>query len=107
MRNPFQSVKKRLAENGAKLDKKEWLNVGGFLRRIYAETDDLKAVGGGLSPDKKKQGAEIAEQIRKYSKAGEAPINAQDASAVINILDKCDGLFSDFLDLLSDVPDEI
>mmetsp|Transcript_10005 Transcript_10005/g.16618 ORF Transcript_10005/g.16618 Transcript_10005/m.16618 type:complete len:186 (-) Transcript_10005:153-710(-) len=101
------SVKKRLTENAADLDKKEWLNIGGFLRRIYAEADDLKVVGGGLSPDKKKQGAEIAEQIRKYSKAGEAPINAQDAPAVINILDKCDGLFGDFLDLLSDVPDEI
>jgi hypothetical protein len=70
-------------------------------------TDDMKFVGNSLVPDKKKQGQEIAEQLRKYSKGGESGINEQDAKALIAVLDKCDSLFQDFFDLLYDVPDEI
>lgn len=67
----------------------------------------MKSIGSGLSPDKKKQGEEIVDQLRKYTKAGESSINAQDTKACISILDKSNALIGDFLDLLSDVPDEI
>lgn len=101
-------VKKRLSEaNSDDIDKKEWTNIGSFLRRIYAEGDDMKSIGSGLSPDKKKQGEEIVDQLRKYTKAGESSINAQDTKACTSILDKSNALIGDFLDLLSDVPDEI
>jgi hypothetical protein len=54
-----------------------------------------------------KEADAIAADLRKYSKTGEAPVNAQDAGALVAVLDKCDALMQEFFDILSDVPDEI
>ena len=100
-------MKQRLASSPGDIDQKEWSNIGGFLRRIYAEADDMKSVANSQSPDKKQQALEIAEQLRKYSKGGESSINEQDAKALSAVLDKCNSLLQEFFDLLSDIPDEI
>ena len=36
-----QQVKKRVAEGASDIDKKEWDNIGKFLRNSYATADDI------------------------------------------------------------------
>jgi len=95
-------VKKRLSENAADIDDEEWKNISGFLRRIYGVGDDIKAI----APKGKGSEAEaLADQLRQYSKAGDASVNARDAQALVSILVKCSSILQQFFDLTADVPD--
>jgi len=104
----LKAVQKRVSEGGNDIDSKEWDNVGKFLRTAYATGEDMKAVAAGIgSTDNKKRALEDIELLRKYAQAGDVPVNKKDASGLVAVLSKMDGLVTDFLDSLSDVPDEL
>jgi hypothetical protein len=108
LKTDLQGVKKRVTENADQLDKKEWDNIGKFLRSLYAAGEDLKAVASGIfDPDNKKRATEDIALIKKYAQAGDVPVSKGDATNFLPVLDKIIGLLDDFLDSLSDVPDEI
>jgi hypothetical protein len=68
----------------------------------------MKAMASGIyDPDKKTKAQEDIKLLQKYAKAGEGPVNKQDASTFVAIMKKCDELIDDFFELLRDVPDEI
>jgi hypothetical protein len=68
----------------------------------------MKAMTSGIyDPDKKTKAQEDIKLLQKYAKAGEGPVNKQDASTFVAIMKKCDELIDDFFELLRDVPDEI
>jgi len=90
------------------MDKKEWDNVGIFLRRVYSAADDLTVIGKSITdPDKKKAGVALVADLQKYAKAGEPSINAKDGPGIIAIFDKSETIINDYLELLRDIPDEI
>jgi len=101
-------VKKRVAEGASEIDKKEWDNVSKFLRQAYSVGDDMKAIASGIyNPDNKKRALNDIVQLRKYAQAADLSVNKQDGSGFVGIAEKMEFLLSDFLDSLSDVPDEI
>jgi hypothetical protein len=68
----------------------------------------MKEVAKGIyDPDKKKKAAEDIQNLQKYAKAAEGPVNKQDGGAFVAIMKKCDDIIDDFFELLRDVPDEI
>lgn len=105
----MQAVKKRLTDGADEIDKKEWDNISKFLRNIYSTAEnDIKFVAKGIyNPDNKTRALAAAEQLKKYAQAGDVSASKQDAASLASILDKCSGLVDEFLDSLSDVPDEL
>ena len=90
------------------MDKKEWDNVGQFLRKLYAVSEDMKAIAGGFyETDKKKKAAELIDDLKKTAKAADGPASAQNKSEYLAYSKKLASIVDDFLDLLRDVPDEI
>ena len=77
------------------------------MRRIYSTGDDMKVIASSMTKDKSKLADGYIEDIRKFSKAGEQPAQAQDGDSTIAVLEKCGAIIGDFLDLLQDIPDEI
>ena len=103
-----QVVTKRVSEKSSEIEKKEWDNIGQFLRRLYSAGDDMKEIAKGIyDPGKKKQAEEEIKQLQKYAKAGEGPVNKQDGDTFVAIMKKCENIIDDFFELLRDVPDEI
>ena len=47
------------------------------------------------------------EQVKKYAQAGDVSVSQKDAAGLAAILGKMDALVDEFLDALSDVPDEL
>jgi hypothetical protein len=109
LKSDLPGVKKRVLENGKDLDKKEWDNIGVFLRKAYATAgEDMQSVAAGIAnPDAKKSALKDADQLRTYAKAGDVSVNKQDPAGFVAVADKMIGLVDDFMDSLSDVPDEI
>jgi len=108
LKNDIAGVRKRVADAGKDLDKKEWDNIGQFLRAAYATGDDMKAVANGIAnPDNKKRALEDVDQLRKYAQAGDVSVSKQDPAGFVAVADKMSGLVQDFFDSLSDVPDEL
>jgi hypothetical protein len=91
------------------IDSKEWDNIGKFLRTAYSTADqDMKSVASGiLNPENKKRALSDADQLKTYAQAGDVPVSKKDGPNLVPVLDKMSALVSDFLDSLSDVPDEI
>lgn len=89
------------------MDKTEWNNVGQFLRKVYAVGDDMKSIASGLDPEKKKAATVLIEDIKKYSKAADAPTGSQNGPEFLAYATKIITILDDFLNLLSDVPDEL
>jgi hypothetical protein len=108
LKSDLQAVQKRAATGGDDIGKQEWDNIGRFLRTAYSIGDDMKAVAGGIAdPEKKKKALEDVDLIRKYAQAGDVAVSKQSPSGIVTVLGKMSGLVDDFLDSLSDVPDEI
>lgn len=108
LKNDLKGVRTRVAESASAIDKREWDNIGQFLRAAYSVGDDMKAVASGIGdPDNKKRATDDIELLRKYAQAGDVSVSRQDASGFVAIAEKMSGLVDDFLDSLSDVPDEI
>lgn len=68
----------------------------------------MKFVAKGIyDTDKKKIALNSSEQLKKYAQAGDVSVSKQNYESLATILDKCSGLVDEFLDALSDVPDEL
>jgi hypothetical protein len=104
----ISTLKKRILDKEIELNKQEWDNIGQFLRRLYQSSEDMKSVAISIyDPEKKKAAVVTMEEVKKYSKAGEASVNDQDVTGIVVVLDKVDAIIADFLELLRDIPDEI
>jgi hypothetical protein len=103
-----QAISKRVSQNASDMDKKEWDNVGQYLRKLYAVGDDMKSISAGLyEPAKKKRAAELIDALRKFSKAADASTGTQNGPEFLGFASKLVAILDEFLDLLRDVPDEI
>jgi hypothetical protein len=106
----MQDVVKRLTTaTEGDIDKKEWDNIGKFLRTIYSTAEnDMKFVAKGVfNPANQKQALNDAEEVKKYAQAGDVSASKQDATRLASILIKIGELVDDFFESLSDVPDEL
>ena len=104
----MQNVAKRVSSAANEMDKTEWQNVGGFLRKVYGVADnDMKAVASGLTPDKKKTAAELMDKLKKTARAADATCSADKATEFLAYGKTIESALDAFLDLLSDVPDEL
>ena len=104
----LEGVQKRVQQSADEMDKTEWNNVGAFLRRVYAVSDDMKAVASGFyDPAKKKRAGELIEDLKKVSKAADAPTGKQSGPEFLPYAKKMISILDEYLDLLSDVPDEL
>lgn len=107
-KNNISTLKSRIQDKNIELNKKEWDNIGQFLRRLYQASEDMKSVAISIyDPEKKKAAVKTIEEVKKYSKAGEGSVNNQDPEGIVVILDKVDAIIDEFLELLRDIPDEI
>lgn len=89
------------------MDKTEWNNVGGFLRKIYAVGEDMKSIASGLDSEKKKKAMVLVDEVKKLSKAADGPTGSGNGPEFLTYSKKLVSVFDEFLDLLSDVPDEL
>lgn len=105
LKSDLVAVTKRLQDNPQDIDKKEWDNIGKFLRTAYSTGDDMTDVAATAA--NKDTALKAVEQMRKYAQAGDVSVSKQDASGLVAILTKMSGLVNDFFDALSDVPDEL
>jgi hypothetical protein len=88
------------------MDKKEWDNVGTFLRKLYSVSDDMKAISGGFyEPEKKKKSAELIDSLKNFCKAADGPTGTQNGPEFLPYARKLTNIVDEFLDLLQDVPD--
>jgi hypothetical protein len=108
LKSDLQGVKKRVVTGGDDISKQEWDNIGKFLRTAYGVGDDMKSIAGGIADqDKKKRALNDVDLVRQYIQAGDIPVNKNSADGLVPVLEKMSALVEDFLDSLSDVPDEI
>mmetsp|Transcript_131266 Transcript_131266/g.379738 ORF Transcript_131266/g.379738 Transcript_131266/m.379738 type:complete len:204 (+) Transcript_131266:61-672(+) len=101
------TVSKRVSEAASEMDKKEWDNVGGFLRKVYGVGEDMKAIANGFDAEKKKKAGALIDDLKKYAKAADAPTGSQNGPEFVAYAKKITGILDEFLDLMSDVPDEL
>ena len=108
LKSDLQSVKKRVATAANEIDNKEWDNISKFLRQAYSTGDDMKTVASGIADkDRQKRANDDIELLRKYAQAGDISVTKRDGNGFVAIADKMIALVDDFLDSLSDVPDEL
>lgn len=108
VRAQLKSVAKRVAENSSEIDKKEWDKIDDFLRTVYSAGQDMKVVAKGIyDPEKKTKADADIKLLQGLVQAAQKPVSKQDAAGFGVIATKADGLFEDFFDMLSDVPDEL
>lgn len=89
------------------MDKAEWENIGQFLRKVYGVGEDMKAIASGFDAEKKQKAAGLIDDLKKYSKAADAPTGSQNGPEFLSYAKKLSSILDEFLDLLSDVPDEL
>lgn len=108
VRAQLKSVAKRVAEQSSEIDKKEWDEIDNFLRTVYSAGNDMKEVAKGIyDPEKKTKAAADIKLLQNLVQAGQKPVSKQDAAGFGVVATKLDGCFEEFLDLLSDIPDEL
>lgn len=102
-------MKRLKTADAGDIDKKEWDNIGKFLRTIYSTAEnDMKPVAKGVfNPVNQKQALNDVEEVKKYAQAGDVSASKQDAPRLAAILEKISDIVNDFFDALSDIPDEI
>ena len=106
-KSDLQAIKKRVMTSSSDMDKKEWDNVSGFLRRVYGLSDDMKSIAGTMDDTKKKQAMEYVDAIKKLTKSADGPAQNQNVNEFVAYADKIDTTLDNFLALLQDVPDEL
>ncbi|GKY95052.1 hypothetical protein MPSEU_000469500 [Mayamaea pseudoterrestris] len=108
LKSDLQGVKRRVVTGGELIGKPEWDNISRFLRTAYSTGDDMKAVAGGVAdPERKRRALTDVDLVRQYAQAGEIPVSKKSPEGLVPVLEKMSALVDDFLDALSDIPDEI
>jgi len=108
LQSDIKKVQKRVAEGADEMDKAEWANISQFLRQAYSTGEDMKAIAAGVyNPENKQRALNDIDQLKKFTQAADLSVNKKDGPGFVGIADKMEFLVSDFLDSLSDVPDEI
>jgi hypothetical protein len=101
-------ISKRVSQAASEMDETEWKNVGGYLRRVYNVSDDMKQIAGGFyDPEKKKKAGELIDSLKKTAKAADAVADSKTGTEFLAYTAKLDEILEGFLELLRDVPDEL
>lgn len=108
----FRKVQAEWDRLGGRLAKedigeKEWDGVPSFLRKLYDVGDDMVFMSKALEPKKKDEAKALASDFKAQVKAVDRPAQARDRGAVVAAYKSTSGLMRTFLDLTSDVPDEL
>jgi hypothetical protein len=107
VRAQLKSVAKRVTEQPSEIDKAEWDKIDDFLRTVYSAGEDMKVIAKGIDPDKKSKADTDINNLQSLVQLAQKPVSNKDSAGFGVIATKADGLFGDFFDLLSDVPDEL
>ena len=101
---PPRGAVRRRKEN---IDDKEWDGVPQFLRKLYDAGDDMLFMSKAMDASKKEQAKVLATDFKAQVKAVDRPAQAKDRDAVVKTYKSTSGIMQSFLDLASDVPDEL
>lgn len=107
VRAQLKSVAKRVTEQPSEIDKAEWDKIDDFLRTVYSAGEDMKVIAKGIDPDKKTKADTDIKNLQSLVQLAQKPVSNKDSAGFGVIATKADGLFGDFFDLLSDVPNEL
>lgn len=108
LKSDLQGVNKRVSTGGDDIESQEFDNIGKFIRLAYSVSDDMKDIAGGIAdPAKKKRALDDIDLLKNYCRAGEIVVNKKSPAGLVPVLEKMTTIVDDFLDALSDVPDEI
>mmetsp|Transcript_36229 Transcript_36229/g.122678 ORF Transcript_36229/g.122678 Transcript_36229/m.122678 type:complete len:172 (+) Transcript_36229:62-577(+) len=108
----FRKVQAEWNRFGSRLEKeniddKEWDGVPQFLRKLYDAGDDMLFMSKAMDASKKEQAKVLATDFKAQVKAVDRPAQAKDRDAVVKTYKSTSGIMQSFLDLASDVPDEL
>ncbi|CEM14000.1 unnamed protein product [Vitrella brassicaformis CCMP3155] len=113
-RDRFIKAKLRWEEMGSALRARtdditadEWKGLRNFLRAMYKESDDMRFISKGLDPEKDKQSKQLIKNFEKTIESMDKPATAGDKEVFLASQQKITQTMQDFLDVLSDVPDEL
>ena len=92
----------------ADIDAAEWEGVPSFLRRLYDAGDDMVFMSKGFPAKENKAKAEaLAKEFRATIRAVDRPAQAKDRDAVLAAYKATAANMATFLELSSDVPEEL
>jgi len=97
----WNDIGKRVETGHAEMDKKEWENVQGFLRKFYGLGDDMTLIAKAFNKDDQSAVADVVKTFRKAVKAIDKPAAAQDFEAFMVQHKEIAGYVQDFLDIRS------
>ncbi|KAJ1480160.1 hypothetical protein T484DRAFT_1811506 [Baffinella frigidus] len=64
----WKDIGVRVADHHEEMDKTEWANIQGFLRKFYEGGDDMVKIGKGFSSNEQTEVKELAKTFRKAVK---------------------------------------
>ena len=100
-----ESLSSRAGTN--EIEKEEWSNTQLYLRNMYQLGDDMKVLSKGMDKDKKKEAATLIDQYQKLLIKADKPANEKNLEGFMAVHNDVSKLLNIFLNLKSDVPDEL
>ena len=100
-----ESLNSRAGTND--IQKEEWSNTQLYLRNMYQLGDDMKVMSKSLDKDKKKEAATLIDQYQKLLVKADKPANEKNLEGFMVVHNDVSKLLNAFIDLKSDVPDEL
>jgi len=92
---------------GDKVEKEEWQNTQGFLRRLYSVNDDMNYLSQGFKIDKKKKAEILITTFKKRVKLADKTAKARDYDAFMADHNDITGFIVEFQDLMLDANDDL
>lgn len=89
------------------IEKDEWANTQLYLRNMFQLGDDMKIMSKGLDKIKKKEAVTLIDQYQKLIVKADKPANEKDIKSFMIVHKDITNLLNNFLELNSDVPDEL
>ncbi|EWM30266.1 hypothetical protein Naga_100003g49 [Nannochloropsis gaditana] len=103
----WNKVGKTIADREGKLADEEWVNTQIFLRNSYMVGEDMRRIVRDAEESKREKGTAIAKDFQRLTLDMDKPTKSKDFQGFIEAQKKGASYFQDFIDLLSDVPDEL
>lgn len=100
-----ESLNSRAESND--IQKEEWSNTQLYLRNMYQLGDDMKVMSKGMDKEKKKEAATLIDQYQKLLIKADKPANDKNLEGFMVVHNDVSRLLNTFLELNSDVPDEL